>query len=398
MAALPAVDRDDDAAAGGAKGVDDPRDQFGGDGGLVAERDQDRFAPGGSARSPHRTELSMSPSGSGFVTKEKAPLGNPRERPPLRETRSVSRAAATRAPSAPTTTNVRATGLRRISPAMRPITVPPSKGSSSFCAPMRLDWPAARMMAQIVGFLSAAVKLNLRGREPRRRAPPADGDQLGDDARGDLRDGLRADVQADRRVDPVELFLGRVAGFDEVLADQGDFAAAADHADVGGRLANAGGEGGPVVLVAARDDGDERVGGDGERGQFAGDVAAPRDHAGGIERGIGELGPVVQDRDREPDEAGLERQRLADVPAAGDHQQRRRDERLDEDLELRARLRLILDEEFRRLPLERGADGVAAGEADVGGHGILRRATARRLPAQDRFARRSAARRRCGPR
>ena len=46
-------------------------------------------------------------------------------------------------------------------------------------------------------------------------------------------------------------------------------------------------------------------------------------------------------------------------------------ERFDEDLELRACMRRILDEEFRRLPRERGADGAAAGEADVGGYGLL---------------------------
>ena len=79
------------------------------------------------------------------------------------------------------------------------------------------------------------------------------GDQFGSDADGDLRHGLRADVETDRRVDAVQGF-GRHAFVQQVVEDQLDLALAADHADVARAAIDQVEQGLFVVVVAARHD------------------------------------------------------------------------------------------------------------------------------------------------
>src|SRR5688572_19064320 len=73
--------------------------------------------------------------------------------------------------------------------------------------------------------------------------PPANGDELGDDACRDFGHRLGADLQADGGVEAFQVGLGGQAGLDEVLSHERDLSPAAHHSEVGGGLAQDGGEG-----------------------------------------------------------------------------------------------------------------------------------------------------------
>src|SRR5206468_3012174 len=81
----------------------------------------------------------------------------------------------------------------------------------------------------------------------------AAGDQLRHNADGDLRHGLRADVEAKGGVDAGQGLVGNALG-DEVFVNELDLALAADHADVAGVRRRQVVQGFLVVGVAAGDD------------------------------------------------------------------------------------------------------------------------------------------------
>ena len=83
---------------------------------------------------------------------------------------------------------------------------------------------------------SAGAGLSAGGDGSRPEVAP--GDQLGDDADGDLGDGLRADVEPDRRRRPGQALLGDPL-LAQALEDQPDLPPAADQADVRGAAVGA---------------------------------------------------------------------------------------------------------------------------------------------------------------
>ena len=84
-------------------------------------------------------------------------------------------------------------------------------------------------------------------------------DKLSDDAGRNFWNSFRADVQPDRSVDSVELLGRRLARFDEMLSQKRDLPPAAEHADICGRLADAGGQVLGIGKMPAADDRDVSV-------------------------------------------------------------------------------------------------------------------------------------------
>ncbi len=147
-------------------------------------------------------------------------------------------------------------------------------------------------------------------------------DELGGDRERDLLDGLGADGQADGSADGVEP-ISRNAALFEFLEGERDFAAAADHADVTGRLAfrasiEDGGEGLGVVPVAARHDDAEGVRVHRRVGEATRDRSAHDAHC--RREAFEQVGAIVEDRDVEIERGNEPRHGLTDVPRAGDQE------------------------------------------------------------------------------
>ncbi len=92
------------------------------------------------------------------------------------------------------------------------------------------------------------------------------------------------------------------------------------------------------------------------------DRATPHADLGREARGVGIFGPIVDQRDVKADAGRLQRDRAADVPAAGNHQERRQNDRLDKDLLGRFRGCRFADEPLRRAAFKARSNRIAAWE------------------------------------
>ena len=171
-----------------------------------------------------------------------------------------------------------------------------------------------------------------------RQAGITPGNQFGHDADRDFGDGLRADIQADRRGDAVQIRLAHPF-LAQIVEDQPDLAAAADQSDVrrpGGRQLF---EGLLVMPVPTSHDQDIRKRGDLEALEHVIEGADQDFLCLGKSFTIGVLAAVVDDPDVEIGGSGQLGDGLPDVPRAHDDQPDSRPARQERDPILNRRLR-----------------------------------------------------------
>jgi hypothetical protein len=155
----------------------------------------------------------------------------------------------------------------------------------------------------------------------------ADGDELREDADGDLGWCDRTDLETDRRVHAIEAFRRHALG-EQNRTDARDFRAASDEAQIAQIARGERPHGFEIVLVASRDDHDVRGAGDLGSVQPLGDRFD--DDRVGIRESlaVGELLSIVDDVEAEARVDGDAAELPADVPGANHIEARRRRERV----------------------------------------------------------------------
>src|SRR5688572_1535562 len=183
-------------------------------------------------------------------------------------------------------------------------------------APSTISRPSFIVTIVALRTIVDGTEIDALHRESGGRGAAADGNQFGEDADGDLRRSHSADVEADRRVNPLEAFGGQTLP-EKGRVDPRDLRATANETQVAQIARRQRTHGVQIVLMAAGHH-------DHKRGRRNLGAMQPTrdgfddDLGSGEAFRVGELLPIVDDVQAEAGVGGNPRQLMADVPRADD--------------------------------------------------------------------------------